>query len=552
MTRRSRQLGLARGLPARILSVWALSIALVLVAAPAGAHAYLESSTPAPGGSVPEGTTVLALRFTEQIDPDHVDVHLENASGVPVDTETDVPDARPAEVRVLSDPLPNGTYQLSWNVLSVDGHAEEGSMGFTVGNATEGASGLVDRTGAPPAPLDVLDGLARALLLAGVLATVGLPLFTSEVARLGEIPRRVPATLAAFLGVSLVGVTVRAGVLARSIDAGALAALNTRPGGYLLTQALFVLLALGAVGVAWTRPADERSSVLVLAVLPASLAVIVNSMGGHGVIAYTSREAVAGHVARTLHVLIVGLWGGSVLGFLVVRGRDRLETATLVRRFFPIGVISVVVLGVTGTYQAYVHLPRAMDLWTSPYGWMLLGKILLLVVLVGAGAVHQRWMAPLLERGRATVRGFRRLVGSELAVIASTVALAGVLAATPLPEASPSQGDGPLAVFEDETRTQDFDVRLSLDEDTVRAGEEHVLRVELRPRTSLGVQDVTVNLSAHPPSGDGARPIELEPEDEGVWRAERVVFEEPGTWGLLASLHTPAGVQEASFEVPVS
>lgn len=538
---------LGRGLTIFLL----VTLALLYLGIPTAAHAYLESSTPEPGGDVPEGTSVLALRFTEQLDPSHVSVHLENGTGGTVDAESKVPESRPAEVRVLTDPLPEGVYHLSWRVLSVDGHVEEGSMGFNVGGQEE-AAGLTDRSGDPPDLGDVLDGAARSVFLAGVLVTIGLPLFTSEVARIEGIPRKVPYTLAGFLAASLLGLLALWGLLARSLGSGPLGPLASRPGGFLIAKAGLTLLALGLVLAALRRPPHDRSTPLFLALLPASLAVIVNSMGGHGVVAFASREAVAGHVARTLHVLITGLWAGGILGFLLLRRDGTRATSEMVRRFFPIGVVSVAVLGATGLYQAYVHLSRLSDLWTSPYGWILLAKTGLLASLMGAGAIHQRWLKPRLHQGDTSSLGrFRRLVGSELFAMGLAVGLAGVLAATPLPELPGSDGPGPAATFEQEESTRDFHVRLAIDADAVQTGQEHTINLELRPRTSIGPDEATVNLTAHPPKQGDPRTLELQRSSHEAWTADGVVFEDEGTWTLTATIETPAGTQDARFEVPV-
>lgn len=234
-------------------------------------------------------------------------------------------------------------------------------------------------------------------------------------------------------------------------------------------------------------------------------------------IAFASREAVAGHVAGTLHVLTLGLWAGGVLGFLVME-TDGEETSSLIRRFFPVGLLSILVLGVTGLYQAYVHLPRLSDLWQSPYGQLLLAKTALLGLLVGAGALHQYWIAPRLEQGQGP-SPFRRLLGSELAVLALVLGLASVLAAAPLPEAPQGQDEAPLATFEQENRTQDFVVRVLFDADTLGTAEEYRLDVELRPRTSIRTDEVEVNATLHAPTeSDRERSLELEDAGQGRWR----------------------------------
>lgn len=525
---------------------------LLALAPSAMGHAYLASATPGPGESVPEGTSVLALRFTEQIDASESNVELRGPDGQTVPVETEVPASRSDELRVLTEPLPQGAYELSWRVLSVDGHVEEGTMGFEVGPEGDGFALFEDASGEPPGGPEVIEGLSRMLLFGGVLAAVGLPLFVAEVAKLEAIPDRFPLALVLLLGGSVIGLAGLFVLLTSSLETSFVEALQTRAGGILLAQAALVLAALGLAGAALRRGPEHRSMPLRTTALPAGLAIVVHSMGGHGVLAFASREAVAGHVAATLHVLVVGLWLGGLMGFLLVRGTSGPQMAALVERFFPIGILSVVALAATGLYQAYVHLPQLADLWQSPYGWILMGKTILLAVLAGFGAVHQQWSRPLLAGGRDMLDRFGRLVGSELAVLLLVVALAGVLASAPLPSAPLDEGPGPAATLERQNQTEDFTVRIAFANATLQAGEEHRVEVDLQPRTSLRPEDVDLGASLQPPGVENeSRSILANSSGDGRWTLENVHLDQEGHWGLTVRLHTQVGVQQVGFRFPV-
>lgn len=527
-------------------------LALVAISPVAGAHAYLASSTPMPGGTVPEGTPVLALRFTEQIDPAEVEVRLVRSDGQAWPAQGEVPRGRPNEARIATEPLTQGTYELSWRVLSVDGHVEEGSLLFAVGDASVTADPLQQASGEPPSLVDGIEGLGRALAMVGVLATVGLPLFVAEVRRWEHVPRRVPTALVLLLGLALAGLGIRFAVLSWEVGAGWMETVGTRAGGLLLAQGLLVLAALGLVAACWQRDPDQRRGLLLVAVVPASLVVVVNSMGGHGVLAFSSREAVAGHIAATVHVLVVGLWGGGVLGFLLLRDQDGPSLAELVERFFPVGMVSVVVVALTGLYQAYVHLPEVQALWGSPYGRLLMAKTAGLGVLVIFGAAHQRWIRPRLATRDLPGRRFDRVIAAELAVLGLVVLFASVLAAAPLPGAPLDEGPGPVATFEQEAPTEDFWVRVALDGTTVETNETYNLTVELRPRTSIAPEEANVTVSQAPPDpGSGNTTWAPTHLGEGVWLLQGLGFDQPGPWTLRVDLDTPAGRQSVIFDLPV-
>ncbi|MDE2517334.1 MAG: copper resistance protein CopC [Rhodospirillales bacterium] len=112
----------------------AMQIALVtlgLFAIPvaAQAHAILESSTPALGGSIAAGPATIDLRYNSRIDqhrslftltgPDGKTVTLTVAPGTPVD-----------QLRAKVTLVP-GAYVAHWLVLAVDGHITRGDVPFT-------------------------------------------------------------------------------------------------------------------------------------------------------------------------------------------------------------------------------------------------------------------------------------------------------------------------------------------------------------------------------------------------------------------------------------
>jgi putative copper resistance protein D len=80
-----------------------------------------------------------------------------------------------------------------------------------------------------------------------------------------------------------------------------------------------------------------------------------------------------------------------------------------------------------GTYLGVVRLQRISDLWTVPYGQVLLLKAALVVVALGFGAFHHLVVRPRLEaRGGIQSRTGRSLVG-ESAVGVAVLLLAALL-----------------------------------------------------------------------------------------------------------------------------
>jgi copper resistance protein C len=118
-----------------IMRIPALLVALVglaLLGGDAHAHASLDRANPRVGSTVPAAPRELSLWFTENIEPALSTIEVRNAAGARVDQGR----ARGGGANLLQiglKPLPPGTYQVRWRVLSVDTHRTEGAFSFQVG-----------------------------------------------------------------------------------------------------------------------------------------------------------------------------------------------------------------------------------------------------------------------------------------------------------------------------------------------------------------------------------------------------------------------------------
>jgi copper resistance protein C len=107
---------------------------LLLPAATADAHAFLDRADPRVGSTVRAAPHTLTLWFTQDLEPAFSTVEVHNASGARVD------DGKPSfgaggrnVMQIALKPLSPGTYTVSWHVLSVDTHTTEGTFSFHVG-----------------------------------------------------------------------------------------------------------------------------------------------------------------------------------------------------------------------------------------------------------------------------------------------------------------------------------------------------------------------------------------------------------------------------------
>ncbi len=188
-------------------------------------------------------------------------------------------------------------------------------------------------------------------------------------------------------------------------------------------------------------------------------------LAGGGALALALRTITTGKWAslvNPLHVLAGGLWLGT-LAVLVVAlfplllrgdavGRDpdvrpggsRLDA--VVRRFSRLALVSSALLGVTGVITAWRHLGALDALWTTPYGWALDVKLLIVATIAAFGFYNWRVATPALSAGSGDARlaqASLREVSLGLLVLAVTAILVSLpapaeRAAAAQPHAAPA------------------------------------------------------------------------------------------------------------------
>jgi copper resistance protein C len=114
----------------RYLSIIGSAAALVLVGGIAGAHAFLEEADPKVGNTVGAAPREVTLRFTQNLEPAFSSATITDASGQRVDAGE--PSISGNVMRVPLRPIGEGSYRVTWRVLSVDTHITEGAFSFRV------------------------------------------------------------------------------------------------------------------------------------------------------------------------------------------------------------------------------------------------------------------------------------------------------------------------------------------------------------------------------------------------------------------------------------
>ncbi|WP_298749124.1 copper resistance CopC family protein [uncultured Serinicoccus sp.] len=129
----------------------ALVVAIVLAAlgaAPASAHDALVSSTPGDGDALPSAPDEIELTFTGEIQDISPQLIISDAEGVQVASIEPVVDGTVVTAPVEAD-LTEGAYDVTWRVVSSDGHPIAGRLSFSIGDAAPAETDAVEPESGP-------------------------------------------------------------------------------------------------------------------------------------------------------------------------------------------------------------------------------------------------------------------------------------------------------------------------------------------------------------------------------------------------------------------
>jgi copper transport protein len=398
----------------------------------ASAHALLVRSDPADGATVSAAPSRLQLSFGEAVSAKVASIRIVDdrghvARGVRVTRK-----GRDGLVAWFPA-LHRGVYAATWQVMSEDdGHLTTGTIVFGVGRPATAAASSSPGTPPTDALLKWLAFSFSALLLGGL--AVSTAVLRPVAPRLGRSLRRADRGVLTLSVVGALGAVVcQLVVIERAVhgmrgvswaDANRLVA-STR-WGTLGVLEVVLLLVLG-FAAARLRASSPRLSTPGLVVALAGAAVSFAALDALRSHAAAVRGGVLPVAATAVHLLAASVWLGGVAAFAVALTRTRPDGAGAIAascrgRFAVLAGGAVAAVVITGLYEAGLEIVSIDGMLLSFYGRTLLVKSVLVVAIVGLGALNSR----LLRTGRLS----RRTVAAELAAGSVVLLAAGVLAAS--------------------------------------------------------------------------------------------------------------------------
>ncbi len=509
-----------------VVAVAVVAAVVVAGASAASAHAVLLRTDPSPQTTVQKAPTTVRLLYSEPVEVTFGAVRVFDVDANRVDTGTIRRAQGNREVMVPVRQLKNGTYTVTWRVVSADGHPVHGGFTFYVGApSTISAKQVAEEAGAGRL-VGWGYGVVRFLWFAALLGLVGavvvrLAVWTPAVTQLGigdsntaegfrrRFARGFPATwvvllVAGALAVVFETASISGFSLWKSFRPSVVSStLDTAFGHYWLWQmAITVALVVPVVAlVRRTRLWGVGPGVWLGTFFTGAAGLcLVAALNSH---ARTLGHPALGVTSIAVHLAAVSVWVGGLAALVLLAGigwrslgpdqRSGL-LRQLVPRFSRLALVAVVAVVATGVINAFVDLAHVSDLWRTTYGRVVLAKIVALAVALALAARHL-WRTPRrLDDPRTSApegRRFTATSGVELLVLAVAVGLASALVALVPGKTLALAANGPVNL---ERKAGQYTVQLFVDQ-TATPNQVHVTFVNAQGLAAAEVVNTSVSMA---------------------------------------------------------
>jgi len=397
-----------------VLLLLAAAGLLLVTAAPASAHAALTGSDPQQGVVVDKAPTQVSLTFSERVSTSADSLRVLDPKGKPVQN------GKPSNVSgttyavQLHSGLPDGTYTVTYQVVSADSHPVSGAYTFSVGAPSSTSVSVSDGT-AGGGVVGWLYGFGRYMSYAGFIVLAGGAAFVLACWQRGSgvraMQRLVVSGWLALTSATLFLLLLRGSYTgSRKIgdifDLDLLGqVLQTKTGAALVSRLLLLAAAALFIAVlfgAYEKRENEEKRDLTFGLAVGGTVVAAGIAASWAMSEHASVGLQAGLAmpVDVVHLLAVASWLGGLTALLVAlywAPSDRPVDTVVVRRFSQVAFGSVVALIVTGVYQSWRQLGSWSAFTDTRYGQLLLVKIGLVALLVGIANLSRRWTAQLAD-----------------------------------------------------------------------------------------------------------------------------------------------------------
>ncbi len=557
-------------------------LGLLAGAGSASAHAVLISTEPGQGAVVATMPATVSLSFSEPVALAADGVRVFGPTGARIDDgrSRQLGDPRTVGVGLPGRDWQDGTYTVSWRVVSADSHPVAGAFTFSVGYPSPARGPALAQ---PGAGVGVSYAVTRAAAFAAYALLVGSIAFVLLCWPGAITSRRVRRVMlsgwAGLLATTMATLLLQGPYahglgLDRALDSAIIAQTVAGRSGTALSARLMLLALAGGYLVllcAWLGQLGRRGRGW-FGALGVALAVGLAATWAAAGHAAVGPQASLALPVDVVHLLAMGGWlGGLVTLLVVLRVTDTpagTTPARAVHRFSSIATGAIVVLIGTGAYQSWRQLGSWAAFGSTDYGRLLLVKLGVVALMLGVAASSHRWVtrhrraligagAARLAAGSGTTRTvLGRSVLAEAALGTLVLGVTALLvnaepgrtatAAPPGPvhqvisyDTGGPSGRGRLTVEYDPATTGPNTIRIVVEDSTGSRQDVAELRTTLTLR-SRALGPFAVPLQQLPRRDNGP----------GGYQASGVTLPYPGSWELRITVRS-SEIDQTTVTVPV-
>jgi len=427
--------------------LFSLFLILIVGIPSAYAHPFLLDSEPGQAQNAPIGTTQIITFYSEAIEIDFSELKVFDSNGNKIDNMDTAYYEGESSLVITTPPLEDGVYTVTSKVLSkIDGHLVQAAVIFGVGETQVDLSLLEaqeesETTFLPEAAARFPGIIGQTIVLGSVISAIVI--WGTQRKHFGKESRDLVNQayrfkFAKLTGIGLVAVLasnfIMLAVQTLRLETSPVDVIGTAFGTTWLIRMIITIILLGIWF--WMERKPRLSPKKHVPMLVASLVLIfTTTMMGHG----AATELTAPIVLDYVHNLLASVWIGGIIffGFVllpILDGLDRKQKARVTLAMLPrySGMITIAlgILIITGPTLLWFLESDVPSLTNSTYGYLIITKIMLAIVMIGFGAFYQFKIQKQAERNLKSGKTFtfNKLSKSLKAEALVGIALLGVVA----------------------------------------------------------------------------------------------------------------------------
>jgi len=370
------------------------------------AHPFLVDSEPGQGQNAAVGTTQIIVFYSEAIEIDFSELKVFDSNGNKIDNMDTAYYEGESSLVITTPSLEDGIYTVTSKVLSkIDGHLVQAAIIFGVGETQVDLSLLEAQeeseiTFLAEAAARFPGIIGQTVVLGSVIS--GIVIWGTQRKRFGKESRDLVNQAYRFKFAKLTGISLVAvfasnfiilAVQTLRLETSPIDVIDTAFGTTWLIRMIITIILLGIWF--WMERKPHISPKKHIPMLTASLVLIfTTTMMGHG----AATELTAPIILDYVHNLLASVWIGGVIffGFVLLPTLASLDgiqkakvTLAILPRYSGMITIALGILIITGPTLLWFLESDVASLTNSTYGYLIIAKIMLAIVLIGFGAFYQ-------------------------------------------------------------------------------------------------------------------------------------------------------------------